>query len=193
MAAWAAAGCVAACGPASRSALVAPPFETSFEWAELRFSVSVLPSPADRLRLRAEIENLAARFRSVHTPVCFPWMRAYREGRLAWDQREGGACEGMSPLVEIPPNGEEVWHGTLSADRILGDSLPAGEYGLALYVPRADRPGQPPRAPMELPLGRVRLEPREDGRARPEPREDRDRRMRPDDGRARASPDVSRT
>lgn len=150
---------------------MAPPFETSFEWADLRFSVSLLPGAPDRLRLRSEVENLAPRLRAAYIPLCFPWIRAYREGRLAWDQWRERGCDGTARLVEIPAGGRESRHDVLSADAILGDSLPGGQYALALYVPGAARPGQPPRAPMELPLGRVRLRraPGRPARSAPEP------------------------
>lgn len=147
----------AGCASSSTGSRIAPPFEASFAWTDLRFTVSVLPTPADRVHLLTQIRNEAAWARRASIPLCFPWVRAYRERRLAWESEAARACEGMSRWVELGAGEEESRYVTLLVDEILGDSLPEGEYDLALYVAAASRPGEPPRAPMELSLGRIQL------------------------------------
>lgn len=126
------------------------------DWAGFRLSTEILPSPPDRLRARAVIRNTTRRFLSARLPGCLPWLRAYRDGLLVWDQWRDSGCETALRLVELPPDGEETKLVVLPAAEILGDSLPDGVYQLTAFIPRAWTPG-PPRPEMELLLSRVRL------------------------------------
>ncbi len=138
------------------------PAAESVEWAGLRYEVSLLASPEDRIRLRAEVTNVSTGYREAELPWCLIRARLHRDGRVVYDR--AGAAEGCGDgirLIRLEIGQSEVFRHTLNADRVLGDSLSPGSFEVSVRLPRARNLG-PPRAKMELRLGSVTLA-REDG------------------------------
>lgn len=138
-----------------------PPTSASVEWAGLRYEVSMLASPADRIRLRAEVTNVTAGYREVELPWCLIRARLHRDGRVVYDQARADGCGDGIRLIRLESGQSELFRRTLTADRVLGDSLSSGSFDVTVRLPRARNLG-PPRAEMELRLGSVTLA-REDG------------------------------
>lgn len=138
-----------------------PPGEASVEWAGLRYRVALLPSPGDRIRLRAEVTNISARYREEELPWCLIRARLHRDGRVVYDRAGTEGCAEGLRLVRLRSGESEAFQTTLSATRVLGDSLAPGRFEVSVRLPRARELG-PPRAEMELRLGTVTLE-RSDG------------------------------
>lgn len=134
-----------------------PPAAASVEWAGLRYEVSVLASPADRIRLRAEVTNVTGRYREAELPWCLIRARLHRDGRVVWDQARAEGCGDGIRLIRLESGRSEEFRRTLGADRVLGDSLAPGRFEVSVRLPRARGLG-PPRAEMELRLGTVTLE-----------------------------------
>lgn len=128
---------------------------TSIDWAGLRIEYTMAPSPADRLRVSATAVN---RYdgRIVRTlPFCVIRVRLYRGDRLAWDQGRAEACFGVRTLDLQPGEERNFWSST-TAERVLGDSLPPGDFLVRLFLPGSDRPGTI-RTSMEVTLGEKTL------------------------------------
>ena len=134
-----------------------PPAAASVEWAGLRYEVSVLASPEDRIRLRAEVTNVTGRYREAELPWCLIRARLHRDGRIVWDQARAEGCGDGIRLIRLESGRSEEIRRTISADRVLGDSLAPGRFEVSVRLPRARGLG-PPRAEMELLLGTVTLE-----------------------------------
>lgn len=134
-----------------------PPNEASVEWAGLRYEVTVLSSPGDRIRLRAEVTNVSPRYREEELPWCLIRARLHRDGRVVYDRARTEGCGGGIRLVRLESGQSEAFHSTLTAARVLGDSLAPGRFEVSVRLPRARDLG-PPRAEMELRLGTVTLE-----------------------------------
>lgn len=148
-----------ACGGAGRGSGggIGAPAAESVEWAGLRYEVSLLASPEDRIRLRAEVTNISTGYREVELPWCLIRARLHRDGRVAYDR--AGAAEGCGDgirLIRLETGQSEVFRRTLTADRVLGDSLSPGSFEVTVRLQRARNLG-PPRAEMELRLGSVTL------------------------------------
>ena len=140
-----------------------PPTAASVEWAGLRYEVSMLPSPADRIRLRAEVTNVSAGYREAELPWCLIRARLHRDGRVVYDQARADGCGDGIRLIRLERGGSEAFRRTLAAERVLGDSLSPGRFDVSVRLPRARGLG-PPRAEMELRLGSVTLERRDGSR-----------------------------
>lgn len=165
----AAAGCGGG-GPGSGGRIGSPTrgaAAASVEWAGLRYAVSLLASPEDRIRLRAEVTNVSTRYREAELPFCPIRARLHRDGRVVWDQARAEGCGDGVRLIRLESGQSEEFRRTLTAARVLGDSLRPGPFEVSVRLPRARGPGppRPPRAEMELRLGTVTLE-----RAEPPPR-----------------------
>lgn len=135
-----------------------PPSRESAEWAGLRYAIALRASGLDRLRLRATVTNVSSGFREQELPFCLIQARLYRDGRLAWSQAEDEGCGGALRVLRLGPGETRSFSRTLTAGRVLGDSLPPGAYRLRARLPGSDRPGLP-RAEMSFDLGTVTLEP----------------------------------
>jgi len=94
-----------------------------------------------QLGITVQIENESARSQSVtFQDGCVVLMRAYAGGtNPVWDM--GGAVGCTLALVQVdlaPGESDEFQTGLVSAQTILGDSLPNGNYRIRVYL----RPGQ---------------------------------------------------
>lgn len=151
-----AAAAAGACG-GSRAGGTAPgPGSTSFGWAGLRLEVHLVSSPPDRIRARGDLVNEEDAFLSRQVPHCVLQLRVYRGERRVWSHGEEGGCFGYR-TVRLAPGESESYHATVPARRVLGDSLPSGEYLVRAYWPSTSRPG-PMRSEIEVTLGVVTLE-----------------------------------
>lgn len=153
-------GCAAGSGGdggAAPSLRERPPSRESAEWAGLRYEIALRPSPLDRLRLRATVTNVSTGFRDQELPFCLIRARLYRDGRLAWDQAADEGCGDALRVLRLGPGESRSFSRSLTAERVLGDSLPPGTYRLRARLPGSDRPGLP-RADMSFDLGTVTLE-----------------------------------
>lgn len=134
-----------------------PPTSSSVEWAGLRYEVSLLPSPTDRVRLRAVVTNVSSGYRETELPWCLIRARLRRDGEVVFDQAEADGCGEGVRMIRLENGQSEEFRRTLAAARVLGDSLSPGRFGVSVRLPRARNLG-PPRAEMELGLGSVTLE-----------------------------------
>ena len=151
---------VAACTGGGRGAGASrpgPPASASVEWAGLRYEVSVLSGPSDRVRLRADVTNVSGSFRRADMPWCMIQARLHRDGAVVFDQAEDEGCGDATRTIRLEASESETFHSTLTADRVLGDSIPPGRFEVSVRLPRATGLG-PPRAEIELRLGEVTLE-----------------------------------
>ena len=128
---------------------------TTLDWAGLRIEYTMAPSPTNRLRVNATVVNRSPQRVVRELPFCVIRIRLYREDRLAWDQGRREACFGVRTVDLQPSEGRDFWTST-TADRVLGDSLPAGDYLVRLFLPGSDRPGTI-RTNMEVTLGEKTL------------------------------------
>lgn len=126
------------------------------EWAGLEIRWELVPSPADRIRVRAVVGNRGERHVRRELPTCVARVRLYRAGELAWDRASEDACGGIR-RVDLGPGEEAEFWWSAAAAEILGDDMPAGDYLVRVYLPPGRRPG-PPRAEMELTLGEITLD-----------------------------------
>lgn len=151
------AGLVAAC--AGRSPGEPPPGvgSTTVEWAGMRVTWDLQRTADDRLRVRATVTNVGDATRERELPRCLNRLRLYRGDALVWDRAGTRDCFGLQWL-RLEPAESRTFHTGLTAAEVLGDSLPAGEVTVRVYLPGRDRPGLP-RADMELTLGRKLLRP----------------------------------
>lgn len=133
-----------------------PIHSASVEWAGLRYEASVRPSPPDRIRLRAVVTNVSPVFREEELPWCILPARLYRDGALAFDYAAARGCGGAVRVVRLEPGESEEFRRTLTAERVLGDSLSPGPFEVHVRLPRQTGRG-PPRAAMDLRLGTVTL------------------------------------
>lgn len=168
LATWACAGGAAGSGGGDVSLHQRPPSRESAAWAGLRYEIALRPSPLDRLRLRATVTNVSGGFREQLLPFCLIRIRLYRDGRLAWDQAAAEGCGEGVRLLRLRAGESRSFSRTLTAERVLGDSLEPGRYRLRAHLPGSDRPGRP-RADMTFELGQVTLERSEGGAARRPP------------------------
>lgn len=149
-------------GPAGRTGVPSRGASAaSVEWAGLRYAVSLLASPEDRIRLRAQVTNVSTRYREAELPFCLIRARLHRDGRVVWDQARAEGCGDGIRLIRLESGQSEEFRRALTAARVLGDSLPPGRFEVSVRLPRARGAGppRPPRAGMELRLGTVTLEP----------------------------------
>lgn len=130
---------------------------TSVEWADLRFEWILRPAPDDRLRVRATVTNVGPGAVVREVPRCLNHLRLYRGDDRIWDQGRTGDCFGIRTL-HLAAGESRSFRSGWTAAAVLGDSIPAGELTVRVYLPRNDRPG-PPRSEMELTLGRTTLRP----------------------------------
>ena len=105
-----------------------------------------------QLSTTVQIENESTTSKSVMFPDgCVVLMRAYAgDTNLAWDM--GGSVGCTLALVQVdlaPGDSEEFQTGLVSAQTILGDSLPSGEYRITVYLR--------PRQIVELDVGMADL------------------------------------
>lgn len=133
------------------------PASSSFEWAGVRLEVELLPAPPDRMRARGTLTNVEDGFLEREVPRCVVMLRLYRDDRRAWSDGTGTGCFGSRP-VRLRPGESRQFHRTIEAERVLGDSLPAGRYLVRAYWPPTDRPGLP-RAEIEVTVGGAELDP----------------------------------
>lgn len=119
--------------------------------------MSLLPSPPDRIRLRAEVRNVSAGFREEELPWCLIGARLHRDGRVVYDRARAQGCGAGVRLVRLESGEAETFRATLTAAGVLGDSVSPGAFEVTVRLPRRRGLG-PPRAEMELRLGTVTLE-----------------------------------
>lgn len=129
---------------------------TTLDWAGLRLEYRMLPSPGDRIRVSATVVNGTGRRVYRELPYCVIRMRLYRADRVVWDQARDEACVGVRTL-ELAPGEQRDYRSSVTAERILGDSLAPGDYLVRLYLPGSDRPGTF-RTSVELTLAAKTLE-----------------------------------
>ena len=94
-----------------------------------------------QIGITVQIENTSATSRSVTFPDgCVVLMRAYGEGtEAAWDMGSAVGCTMALVQVDLAPGEiEEFQTGLVSAQTILGDDLPNGDYRITAYL----RPGE---------------------------------------------------
>lgn len=149
--------CAASSAGGAGGASPGPPGSASVEWAGLRFRFSLLPSPADRIRLRAEVTNVSGHVREAELPWCLVQARLYRDGALAFDQAEARGCDEAVRVLRLSDGRSREFWSTLTAEEVLGDSLRPGPFEVRTRLPRNSGRG-PPRAEMEFFLGTVELE-----------------------------------
>jgi hypothetical protein len=104
-------------------------------------SFAIAESFPVQISVTVEIVNRSTTLESVTFPDgCVVLMRAYGVGtEPTWDM--GGSVNCTQALVQVdlaPGDSEEFHTGLVSAQAILGDSLPNGEYRITAYL----RPGQ---------------------------------------------------
>ena len=105
-------------------------------------SFAIFESFPVQIGVTLEIENESTTSQSVTFPDgCVVLMRAYVAGDTepVWDM--GGVVACTLALVQVdlaPGESKEFQTGLVSAQTILGDSLPNGEYRITVYL----RPGQ---------------------------------------------------
>lgn len=128
---------------------------TTLEWAGLSIEYRMIPSSADRIRVGATVANRTSGTVARELPFCVIRMRLYRGDRLAWDEGRAEACAGIR-TVQLRPGEEQDFWSSVTAERVLGDSLPAGDYLVRLYLPGNARPGAI-RTSMELTLAEKTL------------------------------------
>ncbi len=128
---------------------------TSVDWAGLTIEYRMLPSADDRLRVSASVENRTSGRVVRELPFCVVRLRLYLSDRLVWDEGRAEACAGIRTLDLRPGEVEDFWS-SFTAERVLGDSLPEGDYLVRLYLPGSDRPGTI-RTSMELTLAEKTL------------------------------------
>lgn len=145
-----------ACGGGRAGGIAPGPGSTSFGWAGLRLEIQLVSSPPDRIRVRGDLVNEEDAFLSRQVPHCVLQIRVYRGEQLVWSHGEEGGCFGYR-TVRLAPGESESYHATVPARRVLGDSLPPGEYLVRAYWPSTSRPG-PMRSEIEVTLGVVTLE-----------------------------------
>lgn len=131
-------------------------FDPVHRWAALEFTTRMLGGTRAPLRIRARVTNVSThRTTGLRVPVCLPWVRIYREGRLVYDRGEVDACGGPERLVDLTSRESETHE--LSVP--VGEFLPADRHEVTLevfvYLPPADHPGVPPRAAREIRVGEV--------------------------------------
>lgn len=148
----------AACGARSGGAGPSPRGvgSASVEWAGLRYAFSLLPSPADRIRVRASVRNATDGSGTWEVPWCVIWLRLYRDDHLVLDHGVRQGCEGSVRTVDLRPGEERVFHESLAAGDVLAEGTEEARFLVRTYVPRSDRLG-PPRSEMEVTLGDVVL------------------------------------
>lgn len=156
-----AAACPGSGGAGDGAPRPGPPDAAAVEWAGLRYEVAVLPGPRDRIRLRAEVRNVSRRLREEELPWCLIRARLHRDGRAVYDRARAEGCGDGVRVVRLESGEAETFHATLTAARVLGDSLSPGAFEVSVRLPRQRGLG-PPRAEVELRLGTVTLE-RTDG------------------------------
>lgn len=128
---------------------------TSVDWAGLTIQYLMLPSPSDRIRVSATVANRTGGRLLRELPFCVVRLRLYRGDRLAWDEGRVEACGGIRTLDLRPGEEQDFWT-SVTAERVLGDSLPAGDYLVRVFLPGSDRPGTI-RTSMELTLAEKTL------------------------------------
>lgn len=134
-----------------------PPGSASVEWAGLRFRFSLRPSPADRIRIRAEVTNVSGHVREAEVPWCLVRLRLAREGAVVFDRARTEECGGGVRILRLADGEARRFRAVLTAAEVLGDSLRPGRFAARVRLAGAGgRPG-PPRAEMELLLGTVEL------------------------------------
>ena len=100
-------------------------------------SLTIAESFPVQLQITVEIENESTTSQSVTFPDgCVLLVRAYDGGtEPVWDEGRTVAC--TQALVQVfltPGESAEFQTGMVSAAAILGDSLPNGEYRIAVYL-----------------------------------------------------------
>jgi hypothetical protein len=104
-------------------------------------SFAIVESFPVQLRITVEIENESTTSQSVTFPDgCVVLIRAYDGGtKPVWDMGLTVGCTLGLVQIDLAPGDSEEFHtGLVSAQTILGDSLPNGEYRITVYL----RPGQ---------------------------------------------------
>lgn len=129
---------------------------TSLEWAGLRYTFSLTPSPRDRIRVRAVVRNVGDGPGTWEVPWCVIWLRLYRHDRLVLDQGARRGCADAVRVLDLQAGEEEVFHGTLTAREVLPEGTDAASFLVRVYVPRGGELGVP-RTEMEATLGDVVL------------------------------------
>lgn len=120
---------------------------------ELEADVAVMESFPVQLRGTLSVHNPTDRTIEFDVGGCPVFLRAYHSaGGIAWDQGDGAICTMILRTVRIEPGGSESFEtATASAADILGEDLPDGTYGVAVYLALVEG-GQPEASAGEVEL-----------------------------------------
>jgi hypothetical protein len=136
-------------GPASERA-AAPPDVSALA---LEARVAVMGSFPVQIRGTLSVRNPTDRTIQFDVGGCPVFLRVYdAEGVTVWDQGDGAVCTMILRTVTLAPGATETFEtGTTSAATILGDDLPAGSYGVGVYLALVEG-GQPEASAGEVEL-----------------------------------------
>jgi hypothetical protein len=103
---------------------------------ELEADVAVMESFPVQLRGKLTVDNPTERTIRFDVGGCPVFLRAYgAAGDIAWDQGDDAICTMILRTVTLEPGAAETFEtGTVSAADILGEDLPDGTYGVAVYL-----------------------------------------------------------
>lgn len=120
---------------------------------ELRADVAVMESFPVQLRGTLTARNPTERAVEFDVGGCPVFLRVYDvAGSIAWDQGDGAICTMILRTVTLAPGAAETFEtSTASAADILGEDLPDGTYGVAVYLALIEG-GQPEAAAGEVEL-----------------------------------------
>ncbi|HET6362263.1 MAG TPA: BsuPI-related putative proteinase inhibitor [Gemmatimonadota bacterium] len=119
----------------------------------LEADVAVMESFPVQLRGTLSVRNPTDRPIQFDVGGCPVFLRVYdRAGAVAWDQGDGAICTMILRTVTLAPGASETFvTGTSSAADILGEDLPDGTYGVAVYLALVEG-GQPETSAGEVEL-----------------------------------------
>ena len=119
----------------------------------LEADVAVMKSFPVQLRGTLSVRNPTDRTIQFDVGGCPVFLRVYdAAGAIAWDQGDSAICTMILRTVTLEPDAMEAFEtGTASAADILGEDLPDGTYGVAVYLALVEG-GQPEASAGEVEL-----------------------------------------
>ncbi|HJR52365.1 MAG TPA: BsuPI-related putative proteinase inhibitor [Gemmatimonadota bacterium] len=129
------------------------PSATDISALALEADVAVMESFPVQLRGTLSVRNPTDRSIGFDVGGCPVFLRVYdAAGRVAWDQGDGAICTMILRTVTLAPGATETFEtSTASAADILGEELPDGTYGVAVYLALVEG-GQPEASTGEVEL-----------------------------------------
>lgn len=129
------------------------PSATDISALTLEADVAVMESFPVQLRGTLSVRNPTDRPIQFDVGGCPVFLRVYdAAGSVAWDQGDGAICTMILRTVTLAPGATETFEtGTSSAADILGEELPDGTYGVAVYLALVEG-GQPEASAGEVEL-----------------------------------------